>query len=208
MQNTTVLATQKDFNPFTQALKARCDAEGEVLVRMRNGDFCKVVYRAANPEDFEDEAFHKKDHSAYWRPSGHSITSSSFDIVEMDDPVMKPEEDHADSREAALNDVLELRTQMAAEGWMSEDKVSTEGWGGAPGYSIWFKRYDWHDKRAMALIGTAATYHVHTSDPRKAFNAALRAADLARRAWEQFPDCPPSQTAQHTLASRLPLGRT
>lgn len=209
MQNTTVLATKSDFNPFTLALKARCEAEGEVLVRMRNGGYTKVVFRPANSEQYEDAAFHKRDHSAYWELSGHSLTSDRYDIVEMDDPVLKPDEDRADSREAALNgllDVLELRTQMAAEGWMSEDQVSTEGWGGTPGYSIWFKRFDWHGRRAMALVGTAATYHAHTPDPRNALNAALRAAELARRAWADFPECPPAQTAQHTLARRTPMG--
>jgi hypothetical protein len=82
MLNTTVLATRKDFNPFTLALKARCEAEGEVSVRMRNGDYCKVVYRPANP--IQDQAFHKSDHSAYWEPNGQSVTGSDFDIVEFD----------------------------------------------------------------------------------------------------------------------------
>lgn len=63
MRNTTVLATRKDFNPFTLALKVRCEAEGEVLVRMRNGDYCKVVYRPANPVCSSD--LHKTDHSSY-----------------------------------------------------------------------------------------------------------------------------------------------
>ncbi|CAB3754165.1 hypothetical protein [Paraburkholderia humisilvae] len=84
MRNATVLATRKDFNPFTLALKARCEAEGEVLVRMRNGDYCKVAYRPANPEDYTDNAFHKEDHSACWSPNGESFTSSDFDIVELD----------------------------------------------------------------------------------------------------------------------------
>lgn len=74
MRNTTVLATRKDFNPFTLALKVRCEAEGEVLVRMRNGDYCKVVYRPANPEDYTGEAFHKTDHSSYWDPNGEYST--------------------------------------------------------------------------------------------------------------------------------------
>jgi hypothetical protein len=84
MLNTTVLATKKDFNPFTLALKARCEAEGEVLVRMRNGDYCKVAYRPANPEDYTDDGFHKTDHSACWDPNGESFTASDFDIVEFD----------------------------------------------------------------------------------------------------------------------------
>jgi len=85
MKNTTVLAQKSDFNDFTLALKARCLTEGVVLVRMRNGDYCQVMYKPAKPEAEEDEAFHKPDHSAYWEPSGHSITSSRFDMVEFDD---------------------------------------------------------------------------------------------------------------------------
>ncbi|KVP39843.1 hypothetical protein [Burkholderia ubonensis] len=154
MKNTFVLTTKRDFNPFTLALKARCQAEGEVLVRMRNGDYCKVVYRPANADEFEDEAFHKKDHSAYWEPSGHSVTADRYDLVEFDEPAGAPAADRADSRENDLRGplgLLELRVAMAAEGWLSQDMVSPEGWSEEPGYSIWFKRYDWHGKRTMAL---------------------------------------------------------
>ncbi|WP_060059914.1 hypothetical protein [Burkholderia ubonensis] len=207
MRNTTVLASKRDFNPFTLALKARCQAEGEVLVRMRNGDYCKVVYRPANPEDFElDPSFHKPDHSAYWEPSGCSFTADRFDIVEFDEPAAAPEPDTIESREKDLSgllDLLELRVAMAAEGWMSEDKVSTQGWGERPGYSIWFKRYDWHGQRTMALTGSATTYHAHTPDPSKAFEAAVKAAELARRAWREFQACPPSQTVDYDLAARM-----
>jgi hypothetical protein len=83
MRNLTLLATRKDFNPFTLELKARCQASGEVLVRMRSGDYCKVTYRPANPDDFEDEAFIKKDHSAWWYPNGESVTSDRFDLLEI-----------------------------------------------------------------------------------------------------------------------------
>ena len=85
MKNTTVLATKQNFNDFTQALKARCEAAGVVLVRMRNGDYSQVVYKPANPAACEEEAFHTPDHASYWEPSGHSVTSSRFDLVEMDD---------------------------------------------------------------------------------------------------------------------------
>jgi hypothetical protein len=90
MRNTIVLATREDFNPFTLALKARCEAEGEVLVCMRNGEYCKVVYRPANPEEYTGEAFHKPDHSAYWDPNGESVTSTDFDIVELPDALETP----------------------------------------------------------------------------------------------------------------------
>jgi hypothetical protein len=84
VKNVTLLATQKDFNPFTEELKARCEAHGEVLVGMRNGDYCKVVYKPGNPDEFESEGFMKADHSACWHPNGESFTSSRFDLIDLD----------------------------------------------------------------------------------------------------------------------------
>ena len=84
MKNTTVLATKQDFNDFTLALKARCEAEGEVMVGLRDGTFVNVVFRPANEKDFTEDSFHSPNHGSYWEPSGHSGTSSRFDIVEFD----------------------------------------------------------------------------------------------------------------------------
>lgn len=83
MENTTVLATKRDFNPFTLALKARCEAEGDVMVGLRDGTFCQVVFRPANEAECTEDAFHRPDHSGYWEPSGHSVTSARFDIVKL-----------------------------------------------------------------------------------------------------------------------------
>ncbi len=99
---------------------------------------------------------------------------------------------------------MALRLQMQAEGWDSEDQLTKRGWGPNPGYSIWFRRTDWHGQRAMALVGTLATYHGHTADPAQAFDAAQRAAALARQAWTDFPDCPPAQ-GLHGLEPRNAL---
>ncbi len=57
MRNDAVFQSKQVYNPFTLALKARCLSEGAVLVKMRNGDFCQVIFRPANPEEFEDDAF-------------------------------------------------------------------------------------------------------------------------------------------------------
>jgi hypothetical protein len=83
MENTTVLATKRDFNRFTLVLKARCEAEGEVMVGLRDGTFSKVVFRPACEKDLSEDSFHSPGHGGYWEPSGHSVTSSRFDIVEM-----------------------------------------------------------------------------------------------------------------------------
>lgn len=85
MKNLTVLRTKQDFNDFTLALKARCEAEGEVMVGLRDGTFCKVVFRPANEEDLSEDSFHSPGHGSYWEPSGHSVTSSRFDIIEFED---------------------------------------------------------------------------------------------------------------------------
>jgi hypothetical protein len=84
MKNTIVLATKRDFNDFTLALKARCEAEGEVMVGLRDGTFVKVLFRPASEKDFTEDAFHSLNHGSYWEPSGHSVTSSRFDIVEFE----------------------------------------------------------------------------------------------------------------------------
>lgn len=180
MRNDAVFQTKQDLNPFSMALRARCQAEGAVLVQMRNGDYCKVVYQAAHTDEYEEEAFRKEDHSAYWEMSGHSVTADRFDLV-------------AFEGQAPASDLMTLRLEMEVEGWSSNDQVTRSGWGASPGYSIWFKRFDWHGKRAMVLTGTAATYHAHTPDPAQAFATAQKAAALARQAWREYPDCPPTQ---------------
>ncbi|MBU9200065.1 hypothetical protein KTD31_01440 [Burkholderia multivorans] len=84
MKNLALLATRNDLNPFTQALKARCEREGAVLVKMRNGDWVEVRYRPANPIECESESFHTADHARYWFMDGSSLTSNVFDMVEFD----------------------------------------------------------------------------------------------------------------------------
>lgn len=103
------------------------------------------------------------------------------------------------------SDAMLLRTQMAAEGWESEDRLTRVGWGATPGYSIWFRRADWHGKRALVLTGDFAKYHAHIPDPARAGEAVHAAAALARRAWTEFPDCPPRQQGR-SLIMRNPMG--
>lgn len=205
MRNDAVLATKRELNPFTLALKERCLAEGAVMVQLRNGEYRKVVYRPANPDAFElDPSFHTIDHAFYWEPSGHSVTSDRYDIVEFDELATR-DVDPEDAREkelTALLDLLELRMAMAAEGWLSEDRVLPPGWSEPAGYTIKFKRTDWHGRTTMELTGIAATYQAYTPDLAKQYEAALTAAELARRAWREYPDYPPHQTADNQLEAR------
>jgi len=93
-------------------------------------------------------------------------------------------------------DPIKIRLVMTKLGWISEDRLTYIGWGNdigtgrrpRYGYSIWFERWDWHGTRCEKV-----SYHAHTSDLTKMPEAVRRAARLARRAWREFPDVPPSQ---------------
>jgi len=101
--------------------------------------------------------------------------------------------------------VMDLRAEMMAEGWSSCDRVTQQGWGPTPGYSVWFERWDWHGRRTLLLIGNKAVYHAHRPSLDQIFDAVLEASDRARRAWTDFPDCPPSQGGRNELIEQTPL---
>jgi pimeloyl-ACP methyl ester carboxylesterase len=63
-----------------------------------------------------------------------------------------------------IDEVMRIRTQMAAEGWWSNDFI---GWDDAGGYSILFHRYDWHGRRVQR-----AGYYAHTPDLARIHEAA------------------------------------
>lgn len=100
---------------------------------------------------------------------------------------------------------MDIRLAMAKLGWRSEDKLTDQGWGGKFGYSIWFERYDWHGKRTLVQVGSAACYHAHSSNLDDVAATVQRAADLAIKAWNDFPECPPSQGLGNELVARSPL---
>lgn len=82
-----------------------------------------------------------------------------------------------------------IRLEMQRKGWNSKDSISDMGWGrnedGSPkyGYSIWFTRWNWHGKRC-----DERSYRASTNDLNKIEETVRRAAALAQRAWDEFPD--------------------
>jgi len=79
---------------------------------------------------------------------------------------------------------------MADKGWNSEDRITYLGWGDkGPGYSIWFERWNWHNKERC----DKQCFHAHTPDLDKIPETVQKAADLALQAWEEYPNCPPVQ---------------
>jgi hypothetical protein len=93
-------------------------------------------------------------------------------------------------------DIIQLRQQMAREGWDSRDELTTIGWGNKVGYSVWFTRWDWHGKK---LFGHNACYHAHRPSSAEMFATTLEAATLARKAYEEFQAAPPHLMADGSL---------
>lgn len=91
------------LNPFTTALRDACLAQGKVLVRMRSGDWCEVVYAPPEDEhpydDCPDGGFRSPDSSRYWLANGESITGDRFDLAEFESGPGVPAQDIALDKE-------------------------------------------------------------------------------------------------------------
>lgn len=103
MQNEELLCRHgSQLNDFTRALRDECAAKGHVLVRMRNEDWCKVVYVPADAEDshpYDDcphGGFRGVDSSRYWLANGESITGDRFDLFEFESNAAGPHVHDAD----------------------------------------------------------------------------------------------------------------
>ena len=84
---------------------------------------------------------------------------------------------------------MQIRLEMTELGWYSEDRLTDMGWrGGKFGYSIWFSRWNWHGQRT-----DKATYHAHTADLDAIDETVEKAANLAKKAWDEFPTKAPHQ---------------
>lgn len=103
-------------------------------------------------------------------------------------------ENMSTDQEILEKDTKALRIAMIGRGWNSYDKLSTMGWGGGFGYSIWFERWDWHGKRGIKIV-----FHNSTQDMDKTDDIIRKAAKMALDAWEEHKETVPTQTADGTV---------
>lgn len=91
MKNDALLIFGAFLNPFTRKLREALNAKfnSPVPVKMRNGDWCEVIYLFEDEEGhpFErmhvpDGAFTSVDRMRYWHANGRSLTSRDFDLIE------------------------------------------------------------------------------------------------------------------------------
>lgn len=98
-----------------------------------------------------------------------------------------------------MDKIMQIKQEMASLGWDIEEKISDEGWGGNIGYTIWFKRSDWHGKYTYSLTGQQVVF-IGISEDINNYEAILKTvkntAEKAKKAWTDFPDAVPCQNAR------------
>lgn len=91
----------------------------------------------------------------------------------------------------------EIRIELAALGWNTEDKLSNFGWGTGDrrGYSVWVSRWNWHGVR----LGSSVSFHQSVSPenltPENIDAAWTRCRNIALAAWDDYPHSLPMVTA-------------
>lgn len=95
-----------------------------------------------------------------------------------------------------MDKLYDLRLQMKQLGWESEDSLTPMGWKNGYGYTIWFRRYDWHGKNAVSITGHEVCFYEsekHGADYNAVYKAVKKCADKAVKAWNDFPKSIPCQ---------------
>jgi hypothetical protein len=89
---------------------------------------------------------------------------------------------------------IEIRIAMSENGWNSEEEISDIGWGGKRGFKCAFYRFDWHGKFSDKIYFVKST-----NDLTKTQECVELAANLAKEAWDKFPDSVPYYSATGKL---------
>ena len=96
-----------------------------------------------------------------------------------------------------MDEIYKIRIEMKELGWESEDRFSPLGWENGFGYSIWFKRDDWHGKNVFSITGHEVCFHEHVkngSDYNSVLEAVKKCAEKSKQAWIDYPNIIPCQT--------------
>lgn len=85
MKNPATTATKDDFNEFTLFLKKEIEVGKSPLVLLRNGTIVPVSWFTKDGPEYEYFTYQNKDSNTYmiWENDGHSIHSSSLDMMEL-----------------------------------------------------------------------------------------------------------------------------
>lgn len=92
--------------------------------------------------------------------------------------------------------IQKLKLEMILDGWDIEEKYSNDGWKGHPGYTIWAKREDWHEKYACLITGHSVTFWTKCENflcPFDMLGAVSTLRKRTQKAWKDFPNSVPCQ---------------
>jgi hypothetical protein len=98
-----------------------------------------------------------------------------------------------------MDELMRLQLEMTSLGWDVETKISNEGWGDSVGYSIWFRRGDWHGKLTYTIIGDDVVFmgtYANAADYNGVLRMVKRIVERAKKAWNDFPDSIPCQNVK------------
>lgn len=98
--------------------------------------------------------------------------------------------------------IHQIKLQLIQEGWDIEEKYSNDGSEKLVHYIIWAKRYDWHGKFTVEITGHNVCFFETCNEINNA-TAMLKTIkqlhNKCQKAWDEFPDAIPFQTASNTL---------
>jgi hypothetical protein len=100
---------------------------------------------------------------------------------------------------------IEIRLIMKDQGWTSEDRLSDMGWDKKFGYSIWFRRWDWHGRNTLAVTGHEVCFHRSTDDLNQIDYITKICAEQCLKAYDDYTDCIPHQNAYNKTAKDIML---
>lgn len=98
-----------------------------------------------------------------------------------------------------MDEIMRIKLEMVSLGWDIEEKISGDGWHNSIGYTIWFKRSDWHGKSTYSLTGREVIFVGISEDVHDYESIVImlkETADKAKKAWKDFPDAIPCQNAK------------
>lgn len=100
----------------------------------------------------------------------------------------------------------QLKISLIEKGWDIEEKYSNDGFGKLVGYHIFARRCDWHGKFTYALTGHIISFCEiceTISESRALLDTVQKLHDKCTRAWIDFPNEIPFQTATNEIKADI-----
>lgn len=163
-------------------------------------DFCVDYVLYPNKQDILNK-FEKKE--LFWKISSLLRNDKHFSLEQLKavNKILDPKAETTN-----LDEIYRIRIEMKELGWESEDSFTPMGWKNGYGYSIWFRRYDWHGKNAVSITGHEVSFSCHQKsgdDYAAVLKTVQECAEKAKKAWIDFPDSIPYETANGTIKEDL-----